>query len=206
MAVKDIRNVGLLDLGAGQVDPDAALVALDHRPPGKRLPAVAGDQVPRIVSCAVKEKRIYVRSPDNHHLMFCKAERARRTGLHHDVFISDPGLPLTGAHLRFPDGLLLRHLPQAGPAGGRGPVHCQLLSDWLHLCVPVPALGVCLTLSGTFEFLGFGLFGVFAAFDASPFLAFAAAAVRRRHGGTQRQLFQLFVLLALGLCASRALV
>lgn len=51
VAVKDVWNVGLLDLGAGQVHPDAALVAFDHWPPGKRLPAVAGDQIPRIVSC-----------------------------------------------------------------------------------------------------------------------------------------------------------
>lgn len=51
VAVKDVRNVGLLDLGAGQVHPDSALVALDHGPPGERLPAVAGDQVPRVVSC-----------------------------------------------------------------------------------------------------------------------------------------------------------
>lgn len=62
VAVKDVRNVGLLDLGAGQVHPDAALVALDHWPPSKRFPAVAGDQVPRIVSCMWKKR--YVRSPD----------------------------------------------------------------------------------------------------------------------------------------------
>lgn len=82
----------------------------------------------------------------------------------------------------------------------------QLLSDGSHLRGPVPALRVRLALSGTFELLGFGLFGVFAAFDAGPFLALAAAAVRRRHGGPQRQLFQLFVLLAVRLCAGRALV
>lgn len=134
---------------------------------------------------------------------------AARTRLHHDVFVGDPGLALAGAHLRVPDGLLLRRLPQgrpaaAAPAAARGPVHRQLLSDWSHL--PVPALGVRLALSGAFEFLSFGLFGVFAALDTSPFLALAAAAVRRRDGGTQRQLFQLFVLLALRLRASRALV
>lgn len=134
------------------------------------------------------------------------AEGTRPTGLDHDVFIGDPGLPLAGAHLCLPDGLLLRHLPQGWHAGRRGPVHRQLLSDRSHLRVPVPALRVRLALDGTFQFLGFGLFGVFAAFDASPFLALAAAAVCRRHRRTQRQLFQLFVLLALCLRASRALV
>lgn len=205
VAVKDVRNVGLLDLGAGQVHPDAALVALDHRPPGERLPAVAGDQVPRIVPCVAKRKRERsdVRRADD--ISCCvRHSSTERTRLHHDVFVGDPGLPLAGAHLRVPDGLLLRRLPQGRPAAARGPVHRQLLSDRSHL--PVPALGVRLALSGAFEFLSFGLFGVFAAFDTSPFLALAAAAVRRRYGGTQRQLFQLFVLLALRLRAGRALV
>lgn len=206
VAVKDVRNVGLLDLGAGQVHPDAALVALDHRPPGERLPAVAGDQVPRIVSCDAKKEKKEKRCEMGGDISSCvKRSSTRRTRLHHDVFVGDPGLPLTGAHLRVPDGLLLRRLPQGRPAAAaRVPVHRQLLSDRSHL--PVPALGVRLALSGAFEFLSFGLFGVFAAFDTSPFLALAAAAVRRRYGGTQRQLFQLFVLLALRLRASRALV
>lgn len=69
------------------------------------------------------------------------------TGLYHDVFIGNPGLPLAGTHLCLPDGLLLRHLPRGWHAGGRGPVHCQLLSDWSHLCVPVPALRVRLALN-----------------------------------------------------------
>lgn len=55
MAVKDVRDVGLLDLGARQMDPHSALVALDHRSPRKRLAAVTGDQVPRVITWAGKE-------------------------------------------------------------------------------------------------------------------------------------------------------
>lgn len=57
MAVKDVGNVGLLDLRTRQVHPNAALVALDHRPPRERLPAVTGDQVPRIVACVDEEDK-----------------------------------------------------------------------------------------------------------------------------------------------------
>lgn len=56
VAVKDVGNVGFLDFGAGQVHPNAALVALDHWPAGERLPAVAGDQVPRVVTCGTQHK------------------------------------------------------------------------------------------------------------------------------------------------------
>lgn len=50
LTVKDVGNVGLFDLRARQVHPYAALVALDHRPPGERFPTVTGDQVPRVVA------------------------------------------------------------------------------------------------------------------------------------------------------------
>lgn len=55
LAYVDLWDVGLADLGAGEVDPGVALVALDHRPPGKRLHAEASDQVPGVVIW--KEKR-----------------------------------------------------------------------------------------------------------------------------------------------------
>lgn len=46
VAVKDVRDVGLLDLGARQVNPDAALVALNHGTSCEGLPTVTSDQVP----------------------------------------------------------------------------------------------------------------------------------------------------------------
>lgn len=50
VAVEDVGHVGLLDFDTGQVHPDGALVALDHRPPGEGFAAVARDQVPRVVA------------------------------------------------------------------------------------------------------------------------------------------------------------
>lgn len=54
VTVENIRDVGLLDFGAGQVHPYAALVALDHGSSSKRFPAVASDQIPRVVTCRVE--------------------------------------------------------------------------------------------------------------------------------------------------------
>lgn len=50
LAIEDVGDVVFLHLGAGQVDPGAALAALDHGPAGKGLLAVAGDQIPRVVA------------------------------------------------------------------------------------------------------------------------------------------------------------
>lgn len=44
-----LRDVALADLGAGQVDPGVALVALDHGPASERLHAETRHQVPRVV-------------------------------------------------------------------------------------------------------------------------------------------------------------
>ena len=49
LAYEHVRHIRLPNLGAVQVHPSPALVALNHRPPGKRLHAVARDQLPRIV-------------------------------------------------------------------------------------------------------------------------------------------------------------
>lgn len=46
LAIEDVRDVGLLDLGARQVDPGATLVTLNHGPTGKWLLAVTCDEVP----------------------------------------------------------------------------------------------------------------------------------------------------------------
>ena len=74
----------------------------------------------------------------------------------------------------------------------------------------VARLRVCLALSGrALELLqGFGLLGIFAAFDASPFLPSATPALApcHRHGRAQGQLFHFFVLFALSLAAGLALV
>lgn len=58
VAVKDVGNVGLLDLCARQVHPYAALVALDHWPSCEWLPTVTGDQVPRVVACVDKKAEL----------------------------------------------------------------------------------------------------------------------------------------------------
>lgn len=49
LAYVHLWDVRLADLGAGEVDPGVALVTLDHRPPGKRFHAEAGDEVPRVI-------------------------------------------------------------------------------------------------------------------------------------------------------------
>lgn len=55
VAVEDVGYVGLLDLGAGEMHPDATLIAFYHGPPCKGFPAVTGDQVPRVVTCMGRE-------------------------------------------------------------------------------------------------------------------------------------------------------
>lgn len=60
LAYVDLWDVGLADLGAGEVDPGVALVALDHRPPGERLHAEASDQVPRIIVCKEKQQATFL--------------------------------------------------------------------------------------------------------------------------------------------------
>lgn len=84
----------------------------------------------------------------------------------------------------------------------------QLLPCRPPLAVRVSRLGVRLALRGrALRLLRLRLFGgVLAALDAGPLLALAAAAVRRRGSRAQRQLFQFFVLLALGLGAGLAVV
>lgn len=51
LADKHFGNIGLADLGTGQVDPGVALVTLDHGPTSKGLHAEAGDQIPGVVIC-----------------------------------------------------------------------------------------------------------------------------------------------------------
>lgn len=51
VTVEYVWDVGLLDFGAGQMHPYAALVALDHGSPCERFPTVASDQIPWVVTC-----------------------------------------------------------------------------------------------------------------------------------------------------------
>lgn len=44
-----LRDVGLADFGAGQVDPGVALVAFDHRSAGEGLHTETRHEVPRVV-------------------------------------------------------------------------------------------------------------------------------------------------------------
>lgn len=60
MTVEYVWDVGLLDFGAGQMHPYAALVALDHGSSCERFPAVASDQIPRVVTC--REERPNVKA------------------------------------------------------------------------------------------------------------------------------------------------
>lgn len=46
LTVKDVRDVGLLDLGAGEVNPGTTLITLNHGPTCKWLLAVTRDEVP----------------------------------------------------------------------------------------------------------------------------------------------------------------
>lgn len=113
VAVKDVRDIGFLDLGTRQVHPYAALVALDHGPSRKWLPTVTGDQVPWIVSCLNRGSKEILGLQISTHWKLTKLLESSTgdTWLHHYVFICDPGLPLAGAHLCFPDGFVLLHLP-----------------------------------------------------------------------------------------------
>lgn len=58
MTVEYVWDIGLLDFGAGQMHPYAALVALDHGSSCKRFPAVASDQIPRVVTCRVERPSV----------------------------------------------------------------------------------------------------------------------------------------------------
>jgi hypothetical protein len=46
LAIKEVRDIGLLYLSTGEVDPCPAQAALNHGPPCKGLSAVTRDQVP----------------------------------------------------------------------------------------------------------------------------------------------------------------
>lgn len=46
LAVKEVRDIGLLDLSTREVDPGPTQAALNHGPPCKGLSAVTCDQVP----------------------------------------------------------------------------------------------------------------------------------------------------------------
>lgn len=58
VTVEYVWDIGLLDFGAGQMHPYAALVALDHGSSCERFPAVASDQIPRVVTCRVERTRV----------------------------------------------------------------------------------------------------------------------------------------------------
>lgn len=75
LAYVDLWDVRLADLGAGEVDPGVALVALNHRPPGKRLHAEASDQVPGIVIWK-EEQQVTFLSPGGSPVSFSCTENS----------------------------------------------------------------------------------------------------------------------------------